>query len=282
MDRHVLASIIARCYSFLRRPATRSAALLASMVFSLFFFVVHPAQGATRTWDGGGTDGTCGGGAGDGNKWSCAANWSSDLAPGAGDTAVFSSTSTKDATINSAFTIQSITISTGYTGTITQSADLTLTAATGFTHSTTDGVFTWSSGTLSFTGAAAQTFNVDTDDTFGPVTINKTTSSTIGVTVTSGDTVSVSGDLTLTDGNLNTGTIAAAADVIHASTFDGGTGVVQVIGASVRTIDLTGGGHMPSLYLDGSGATTNGPSSGIVRFDGDLTMSDGIFNRWSR
>ena len=33
------------------------------------------AEAAIITWDGGGTDGTCGGAAGDGNQWSCAANW---------------------------------------------------------------------------------------------------------------------------------------------------------------------------------------------------------------
>jgi len=49
----------------------RRIALAAGLVLTL----AAPAWAAIITWDGGGTDGTCGGGAGDGNKWSCAANW---------------------------------------------------------------------------------------------------------------------------------------------------------------------------------------------------------------
>ena len=192
------------CILVIIKPRYRIAILC--LLFLSLWVVWMPTSifAAAETWDGGGTDGTCGGGAGDGNKWSCAANWVSNTVPNSSDTVVFDATSTKAATIDTAFTIQGMTIATGYTDTITMAGNLTLTAATGFVHNTTDGVFTWSSGTLSFTGSAAQVLNVDTDDTFGPLTIAKSSSSTIGVTVTSGDTVPVSGDLTLTDGNLNT------------------------------------------------------------------------------
>src|SRR3989344_4194713 len=78
------------------------------------------ASDAVVTWDGGGTDGTCGGGAGDGNKWSCTLNWSSDIVPTSADTVTFNATSTKDATVDADFggVITSLSINSGYTGTI--------------------------------------------------------------------------------------------------------------------------------------------------------------------
>ena len=101
------------------------------------------AQAATVTWDGGGADGTCGGNAGDGNKWSCGLNWSTDSVPGIADTALFNGTSTKNVTIDSAQTIAALTMTTGYTGTMTQAASITVNGS--FTHDSPDGSFAWSS-----------------------------------------------------------------------------------------------------------------------------------------
>ncbi|MFA5946052.1 MAG: hypothetical protein WC802_04060 [Patescibacteria group bacterium] len=108
--------------------------------------LLHPAYAATITWDGGGADGTCGGGAGDGNKWSCALNWSGDTLPGAGDAVVFDATSTKNATVDAGFagTVTSISMNAGYTGTITMARSLTTSAI--FTQA--DGVFTADSQSL--------------------------------------------------------------------------------------------------------------------------------------
>ncbi|HSW89890.1 MAG TPA: hypothetical protein VLH19_03380 [Patescibacteria group bacterium] len=98
---------------------------------SLLFIWVMKAQAVTRTWDGGGADGTCGGGAGDGNKWSCALNWSGDVVPTGSDDVVFDGTSTKAATIDASFggSINSISINSGYTGTITMSRSLSVAAS---------------------------------------------------------------------------------------------------------------------------------------------------------
>jgi hypothetical protein len=97
------------------------------VVIGVVFSAASPVYAVTRTWDGGGTDGTCGGGAGDGNKWSCAANWSLDTLPGSSDLAVFDGTSTKDATIDSAINVGGIAMNAGYTGIITQAAGVTVT-----------------------------------------------------------------------------------------------------------------------------------------------------------
>lgn len=89
------------------------------------------ANDATRTWDGGGAD----------NNFSTANNWSSNLTPGSGDTAVFGGAGTgaasginKNCTIDSSITIQSMTLSATtnvYNATVTQSGSFTITLNTG-------------------------------------------------------------------------------------------------------------------------------------------------------
>jgi hypothetical protein len=96
-------------------------------------------------------------------------------------------------------------------------------------------------------------------------------------TVSSGDTLTVLNILNLDDGDLNTGTIDAKGDVTHGALFDGGTGTLSITGASVRTIDLTGGGQMPNVILNAPNVTMNGPLAGTVTFDGGFTVQDGIF-----
>ena len=72
------------------------------------FVICTSVFAADITWDGGG-------GAGD-NNWSTAANWSGDSVPGSSDNVTFDGTSTKACTVDSAATMYSLTISSGYTG----------------------------------------------------------------------------------------------------------------------------------------------------------------------
>lgn len=120
--------------------------VVIGIVVSFAFVSVNSIQAATYTWDGGGTDGTCGGNAGDGNKWSCAANWSTNIVPTSTDSVIFDATSTKNATIDASFagSVASISINSGYTGTITQARSLTLSS----TFSQSAGTFTGSSDTI--------------------------------------------------------------------------------------------------------------------------------------
>ena len=89
-------------------------------------YAPQKAHAAVVTWDGEGTDPTCGGGAGDGNKWSCGLNWTGDNPPGNTDVATFDNTSTKNATIDSNIDVQGIDINAGYTGIITQASGVTV------------------------------------------------------------------------------------------------------------------------------------------------------------
>ena len=139
--------LLARGWSVLGR---KIGLLLFLLVVGAGLVYWQTAQGVNRTWDGGGTDGTCGG-AGTANNWSCSANWSGDTAPTASDVAIFDGTSTKNATITSAVNVAGISINSGYTGTITQSGSNTITIGSS-NYSQADGTFTGGSGTIDLNG----------------------------------------------------------------------------------------------------------------------------------
>ncbi len=67
--------------------------------------------------------------------------------------------------------------------------------------------------------------------------LNDVTFNGAGVTYTvaAGTTLTVSGTLTLTDGNINTGTVAAQGPISQASTFDGNSGTLLVNGTANQT-----------------------------------------------
>ncbi len=130
-------------------------------IFAGFFTAFNkPVLAASYSWDGGGTDGTCGGNAGDGNKWSCAANWSSDIVPTSVDNVTFDGTSTKNAVIDAGFSgnVATLNINAGYTGTITQQVALTVNGA----FSQSAGTFTASNQSLTVTS----TFTLNAGATF--------------------------------------------------------------------------------------------------------------------
>ena len=137
-----------------------------------------------RTWDGGGTDGTCGG-VGTANNWSCAANWSLDLVPSNLQGAIFDATSTKDVIIDTNINIVSISINAGYSGTITQSGSFTVSiGASGYSQAA--GSFAGGSGAITVNGVFTLSGGTFTNTT-GTFTIGSgLTSSTTLFTVSSG------------------------------------------------------------------------------------------------
>jgi CheY-like chemotaxis protein len=210
-----------------------------------------PVYAAAYTWDGGGTDGTCGGAAGDGNKWSCALNWSADIMPTSIDTVTFNGTSTKNAVVDAGFggVVTSVSISAGYTGTISLERSLR-----------TSSTFTQSAGTFT---ASNQTLDVDSTLTLTGGSFTASSGSTIlGAGLTSNGTTAF---------NANGGTV----------TLDSGAGgslgcnnitfnLVVVAGTQTKTIESTCTiplGNNPTI----SGLTVNGTLSGT----GTLTTSSG-------
>lgn len=219
-----------------------------------YIFIFQSARAATVTWDGGGTDGTCGGTAGDGNHWSCAFNWSGDVQPGSGDAVVFNATSTKDANIDPGFAgvITSLTISTGYTGTITQTRSLQ-----------TSGVYSQADG---FYSASDQTLDIN-----GAYTLSA------GTFTASSGTTSVAGALTISGVpifNANGGTF----------TFDVTTAALSCNNATFNLVTFTGQTGLKTVNSNCSlplGAAPTIPNSitlnGTLSGSGTLTTTAGTF-----
>lgn len=245
-------------------------------------YLAPAAQAAAKTWDGGGTDGTCGGNAGDGNKFSCGANWNGDTVPVAGDTLTFNSTSTKDATIDASFqgTAASFTIASGYTGTVTMARSFTTTGAfsqatgtfnaasqnlsVGSNFALSGGTFTASSGNFSLGGNFTITNSPVFSANGGTLTLNGTgtqnftcgtvTFNHVVISATSNAIISVGTTCVLPLGN---------NPVVTTHTSPGG-GSLTVFGS------LTGSGTL--TYTNGSVLELNGTSA-LQGFSGLIVPS---------
>ena len=263
-----------------------------------------PARAAAITWTGLGIT----------NNWSEGANWSTGVAPGSADVAIFDATSIKDATINVAASVSGIQISPGYSGTITQALVTTTVGASGFTQADgsfvgsnaaitvnggfmltggtftstaanlavsagfthTGGAFVPNSGTVTFTGSAA-TIDVPGTETFANLTFAPTTGGAIK-TINGGTTLVVQGNLTLTEGAIaGAGVLAARGPVSQASTFDGGAGFLIVDGAGPQTLtgsSTTGAGALPNLTVTKPVGTTL-TLAGTIRTGRNWTLTSG-------
>ncbi len=284
------------------RDARRAARLLL-VAAAITLSLVHSQStvAATRTWTGLGVT----------NNWNDAANWSGGLIPGAGDVASFDGTSSKNAIMNVAVNVGGVSIA-GYGGTITQAAGIAATVgATGWTqaggtfvggtaaftvngpYQLTSGSYTTTGGTMSVTGAftvsggtfsapagtvsfsgAAATLTVSTPDTFNNVTFASTKS------IAAGTTMTVTGSLSLSSGNLNgTGTLAAQGPISQASTFTGGTATLLINGTANQTLTgtatLTNGGLPPLVINKPSGTLT---LTGTIRTANNWTYTAGTLD----
>ncbi|MEX0630455.1 MAG: hypothetical protein WD508_07425, partial [Chloroflexota bacterium] len=94
--------------------------------------------------------------------------------------------------------------------------------------------------------------------------------------VTGGDTLTALGTLTLDNGTIDGGTIAAAGSLTQLSSFDGGNGLLRVVGTGNQTFDgfaTIGAGDLPAFEIDKpSGILT---LTGIIRTTNDWTHLNG-------
>ena len=111
-----------------RRLILPAALVLAGLV------IVGSSEAAVRTWTGLGTD----------NNWSTVENWSGGVVPGSGDTALFDSTTNKNAVVDAAFggTVDYLTMTSDYTGTNTLNRSLLVRIAYAQTNGVFDGTAT--------------------------------------------------------------------------------------------------------------------------------------------
>lgn len=251
---------------------------ISTIVFvGSFFFVFYFANSAfALTWDGGGAD----------NNWSTCANWSGDICPSSAQNITFDSTSNKTSVIDTAYSINSFFVDTGFTGTITMNANLTtLDQFSHFLINSTTATFNGNQGsgytldiscrdftvltpnftppdTIKFTGAIGATFNIyasGASTTFNNVILNR--SAGWGM---SNDTWLVNGNLTLNAGSYSSGTFNVQGNVTQNSfTGSGATG------SSAGFIDF-GNDSIAQTY------TINGGNGPVVRFDSAADANDSI------
>ena len=259
------------------------------IVFGLLCTLSAFSHAASIKWDGGGDDASCGGGAGDGNKWSCSLNWDGDIPPGAADIAVFDATSAKNATIDVDPNVEGVSILAGYTGIVTQATAIPITIGiTGYSQQggtfsggnsaiTVGGIFT--AGGTAYTGTSATTSVVGnftlnaTSSTFtGTLELvsasSKTVSSTVplghltistgsdGVTVTPVSTLTVAGNLTINQvGSIDIGTINVGGNVTLVDTTLTGAGTIAFTGTGAQSLSATTVGQLPNVIINKTGGS---------------------------
>ena len=140
------------------------------------------------------------------------------------------------------------------------------------------GTFNANNGTVTLTGGAS-TVDVPTVVTFNNLTVNKSTNNTV-LTIPFTDRLVVNGTLTLTNGQVSTGTLEAKGAVNLASGFDGGNAAFIFSGTGNQTYTIDGTAttgmvtvNKPSTIALGLAGGSNGSYS-----LGGLTISSGVFN----
>ena len=208
------------------------------------FFVVGPlAIGdykENRQWQIA-NDLTCTWQAGSPGNWGTSGNWSCGRVPNSSDTAVFNSTSVQNATINVAVNTRSISINTGYTGTITQSGTNTITLSgnnTGFVQQA--GTFVGGSGNIVLSTDAAS-FNQ-----------------------TGGTHTATSGIMRIADGFISTG-----------GTFNNNGGTIDfTVGDGAKNINTNGKILNNLTFVSSCQGTYTITSSTTTYVDGTLTLTN--------
>ncbi len=223
--------------------------MLLTFVNFTLYYSVQKVQAASYTWDGGGTT----------NDWSDCNNWSTNVCPLSTDNVTFNSTSTKDSVVDASFggTVLSVTLASGYTGTVSLSRSLNLT-----------GTFSIASGTFT---AGAQTLDIDTNFAISGGTFNApSTTMLIGrdVTITAGTFNHNNGTVTF-DG-ASTGNLACNNATFNSVTFNQASNATKTIGAAC-SFPLGANPTVPGTItlagtLSGSGTYTN--SAGTFTYNG--------------
>ncbi|MCZ7647467.1 MAG: Ig-like domain-containing protein [Planctomycetota bacterium] len=207
---------------------------------------------ATVTW----TNAT-----GDG-KWSTPGNWSTGALPTATATVVFDGTSNTNCNVDMADSVTDLQLNSGYTATVTLSANLTLTGSLTVASGTLNmgsatltinkditrsgsGVITPATSTLSLTTSNAAT--ITGAPTFYNVTISK------AAHVAVNDSMTVLGLFTYTGGFLDTGEIHVQGGCVQGTGSDGGTGQLIFDGAGDQVFTGSGNaayGKLPNVLID--------------------------------
>ncbi len=179
--------------------------------------------------------------------------------------------------LNSAFSLSTAGTSfTAPSGGMTVTGGWTHTDSSSFSHN--NGTITWDN--TNATGVT-QAFNVNTTETFYNFIVNPVSGNS-AISVAAGDSLAVTNMLTVTNGQfLGTGKFDAQKDVTYNSTFDGGTGVLDISGSATRTINFPSGGSFPVLNINAANVTVDMTGSSSTTFPRNFTVAAGTFNQQS-
>ncbi|MCK4944681.1 MAG: hypothetical protein KAS59_00250, partial [Alphaproteobacteria bacterium] len=170
-----------------------------------------------------------------------------------------------------------LTVTGDYTqlgGTLTCGSG-TLRIDTNFTKS--GGTFNEDTGAVTFEGITDGTLNVAATETFNDVTINKTTDVSDTLSITSGDTIVVTGTLNFTDGEVDTGTVEAQGDVTVGASFNQGSAAMTFSGTNAQTITLTSD-NLPAGTLTVNKLSNTVTTSGTLTLAGALIIQEGTLS----
>ncbi|MCM8800997.1 MAG: filamentous hemagglutinin N-terminal domain-containing protein [Candidatus Omnitrophica bacterium] len=239
------------------------------------------------TWDGGGTA----------NNWGEPDNWDGNVVPQDTDAVTFDGTSSKDCTIDNvgSWSGGSLTITSAYTGTITQNVAITVTSFSQAGGTFTGGAVNMTTGTFTLSGG---TFNAPVapgsliiGDTFTAGAYSQTS----GTFIANASDIICYGNYSVTGGTYNANNSKLTLDATPANlTFTGGGYTFNQItfkntsNTSARTITLGSGTFTfnSNFYLNADGAgnltldcATNNPNvtiNGKLAFTGTGTGTESI------
>jgi fibronectin-binding autotransporter adhesin len=274
---------------------------LAGVMLWVFAITAARAATTTRTWDGG-----CGAD----TNWSCAANWSGNTLPVAGDTVAFNGTATGDSVVDQGFdatqTIGTVKISAGYTGTVSLAAPLhvttafTLSGSGAFTAANqlldlngsltiSAGSFTASSSSTTLAGALSVVGSPTFDANGGTFTFDGSKSATLACGDIGFNVVSfhhTAGTKTVGAGcqlPMGTAPVIPKGAAVSLGGLMAGSGTLTVgASGSSTSLTVTGAGHLSGFTglvengtLAVSGATLDASTYAPLDINGGLAVSNG-------
>lgn len=236
------------------------------------------------------------------------------VGPGTTDDVVFDPDCDFGAAVDTAFDVQSITASSGYTGTLTQSAAITV-GSGGYTHAggtftggsqsidinggftlssgtftstsgtmsvagdwthTAGGTFAHNSGTVAFDAGGSFTINVATTETFSTLTFSGLAGSW---TISSGDTLITTGTLNLTNGAVSGGTLEARGNVAATDGETTNTNILKFTGSATQSFTTTLATIDGDIQVNKSGGQVNQGTSITANGTGqELTIQEGTYD----
>ena len=204
-------------------------------------------------------------GAGANDNWTTIANWGSGSVPTAADNVTFDATSVRDAFLDAASSVKSITFTSGYTGTFNLSTN-TL-SINGNADFRSGGAFNPFSGTLAFTGSSAQNYYPSPS---GEKVASIVQNGAGGTTIL-GSAGMVAGSLVLTSGTLNLGTALGhnVTSISGSGGLDfGGSGTAVYADGNVNISGLTvTASNLNYLIFSGTSAQTFTPKASVTNLN---------------